>query len=318
MTERRVRAVEGVHRLDPYLLIDLHYAGRPGMIGAYLLPGEGGRYALVEVGPLTTLARLEEGIREAGFDPAGLTDVLVTHIHLDHAGAAGSLAQRYGATVHAFETGAPHLARPERLIASSRRVYGDAFDELMGEPEPVPEGQLHPVTAGEEFGVLGYRVRALHTPGHASSHVAYLVDDRDLFTGDAAAIRLPGTDLIRPATAPPEIDLGAWRESLERMRAAGPERLLLTHFGEVRDVATHLRLVEQRTDEWAAEILAGLRAGEEADALTRRIERLGEAELDRVGAAEEARERHRLTSDYEMTAAGLARYWRKHRPEALE
>ena len=298
-------------------LLDTRHGGLQGTVGSYLLPGEGGRFALIESGPASTLPTLLEGIREAGFEPENLSDVLVTHIHLDHAGAAGTLARENGAAVWVHENGAPHLVDPSRLLSSARRVYGDEMEALWGAVEAVPEAQVRALSDGDTFELFGHSVRVLETPGHASSHLSYLLDGKTMFTGDAAAIKLPGSEVVRPATAPPEIDLEAWEESLNAMRDAAPERLLLTHFGEVRDVAAHLEKVRERTHAWAEEVLAGLQAGENDAALVARISRTGEAELEADGASPEARVRHRTTSNDEMSAAGLKRYWQKRHPERI-
>ncbi|HEX7021577.1 MAG TPA: MBL fold metallo-hydrolase, partial [Trueperaceae bacterium] len=299
-------------------LVDTRHMGYAGTIGSFLLPGPGGSFALVESGPGSTLRELEQGIRAAGFDPAALEDVLLTHIHLDHAGAAGALARRHGARVHVHENGAPHLADPGRLLASAARIYGERMDELWGRMEPVPAPQLHAIVEGDRFQAAGHGVRVLYTPGHASHHVSYLLEDGTLFTGDAAAIKLTGSSVIRPALPPPEVDLERWDESLARMRHAQPSRLLLTHFGEVADADSHLGSVSERNRVWAEEILAGLRAGEEGEGLVRRIARLGDSELAADGAPPEVVARHQVTSNYQMTVMGVRRYWRKLHPERLD
>ena len=310
-----------VQDLGGVFLLDTRHGGLQGTVGSYLLPGPNGTFALIESGPASTLPTLLEGIREAGFEPQNLSDVLVTHIHLDHAGAAGTLARENGATVWVHENGAPHIKDPSRLLSSARRVYGSQMDALWGSVEAVPEAQVRALSDGDTFELFGHSVRVLETPGHASSHLSYLLksesNGKTMFTGDAAAIKLPGSDVVRPATAPPEIDLEAWDRSLDAMRDAAPDRLLLTHFGEVRDVAAHLERVRERTHAWAAEVLAGLRAGEDDAALVARLTRVGEAELDADGASLGARVRHRTTSNDEMSAAGLKRYWQKHHPERI-
>ena len=306
-----------VQDLDSVFLLDTRHGGLRGTVGSYLLPGPDGTFALIESGPASTLPTLQAGIREAGFEPENLSDVLVTHIHLDHAGAAGTLAREYGATVWAHASGAPHLVDPSRLLSSARRVYGDEMEALWGAVEGAPEAQVRALSHGDTFTLFGRSVRVLATPGHASSHVSYLLDNKTMFTGDAAAIKLPGSGVVRPATAPPEIDLEAWDRSLDAMRDAAPERLLLTHFGEVVDVTAHLERVRERTHAWAEEVLAGLRAGEDDAALVARISRISEAELEADGASPEARVRHRTTSNDEMSAAGLKRYWQKRHPERI-
>lgn len=311
-------SVPPVQELEGVFLLDTQHGGFHGTVGSYLLPGPGGRFALIETGPSSTLDTLETHIRDAGFEPEGLEHILVTHIHLDHAGAAGTLAGRYGAAVWVHEAGAPHLIDPSRLLKSARRIYGDEMESLWGEMRAVPEKRVRPVAGGDGFEIFGHEVNVVYTPGHASSHVSFLLDGTTMFTGDSAAIKLPGSSVVRPATAPPEIDLDAWNRSLDAMLEATPERLLLTHFGEVREVEAHLERVREQTHVWADEVLAGMRAGEDDAALTARIAALGRRELEADGASEEAVAGHRVTSNDEMSVAGLKRYWQKHHPERLE
>lgn len=300
-----------VQQLGDIYLFDLRHMDMQGMIGSYLLPGEGGAFALVECGPASTLDHLEAAIRAAGYEPKNLSDVLVTHIHLDHAAAAGTLARRYGARVVVHERGAKHLADPERLLKSATRIYGERMNELWGVMEAVPEAQLHAVSDGDTLNVSGQRLRVLYTPGHASHHVSYLLDDGTLFTGDAAAIKLTGSSVIRPALPPPEVNLETWDETLETMKAANPSRLLLTHFGQVLDAQAHLSRVSERNHEWAELIREGMEAGEDDDALINRLAAKSVAELEADGATPDVIARHRVTSNDEMTIAGVTRYWTK-------
>lgn len=302
-----------VHDLDGVELIDLAYGDLTQVMGSYLLRGRSGQFMLIETGPFTALEQLEAGIRSVGLEPAALSDVLVTHIHLDHAGSTGSLARRYGSNIHVHEQGAAHLQDPERLVASSRRAYGDAFDQLMGGMESVPAAQLRPFGSNDTLTLLDRQIQVIPTPGHAGSHVSFHVHGVGLFAGDAAAIRLPGPRYVKPATAPPEINLAAWDESLQRLRDARADRLLLTHFGAYEDVDEHLDQVAEQNHLWAEAIGRGLAAGEEHMQLVQRITRLAEQQMTDAGLSDALRERYRISSDYNMTAAGLARYWSKHR-----
>ena len=307
-----------VQELDGIFLIDSGHAGNVGTVGVYLVPGPDGSFMLIESSSSPSIPTIEAGIREAGFDPVALTDVLVTHIHLDHAGAAGTLARRYGARIFVHEIGAPHLVDPTRLISSATRIYGDAMERLWGTIEPVPQEQLRRVSGGERFNVAGRQIDVLYTPGHASHHVSYLLDRDHLFTGDAAAIRFHGSSVIRPATPPPETDLDVWEESFARMKAAAPQRLLLTHYGEVTDPADHIDRAREQTHLWAEAILDGLKRGEDDASLEVRIKSLSLDQLADDGAPPAVVARHRTTSHDAMTVQGLKRYWQKLRPEVLE
>jgi len=308
----RARDVRGVW------VVDTFHNGLPGTIAVFLVPLPEGGFAMVESGPGVTLENVEAGIEAAGLALGDLQALLLTHIHLDHAGAAGALAAATHAEVVVHSVGAPHLADPTRLMKSARRIYGQAMDELWGPMQSVPEQRLRAVDGGETLDIGGLEVRVLYSPGHASHHVSYLLPDGTLFTGDSAGIRLPGSPLTRPALPPPEVSLEDWEASVARMRDARPSRLMLTHFGEVVAADGHLARLPERNRAWSEEVLAGLRAGEDDDALVARVQRLEDAELDRVHANAGVRLRNKVTSDAAMTVMGVSRYWRKHHPERLD
>ena len=306
-----------VQDLGGVYLLDTRHVGNKGTVCVYLLPGEGGKFALIETGPSSTLPTLKEAIAVAGFVIENLEVILVTHIHLDHAGAAGTLAKASGAKVYVHEIGAPHLHDPSRLLKSATRIYGDKMDTLWGGMTPIPSEQLKVLTGGETLKILDREVRALYTPGHASHHLAYVLDDDSIFTGDVAAIRLTGSDVIRPALPPPEIDLETWETSVDKLLATKPQRLFLTHFGEVKDAEAHLRRIPERNQTWANVILEGIQVGEDSEALVKRISAHGDAELAAHDTPPEVAARHRHTSNYEMTVTGVVRYWNKHHPEKI-
>ncbi len=180
-------------------VIDLNFQGQPAIIASYVLRGPRG-VALIETGPASTYPALKAGLAALGIELAQVTDILVTHIHLDHSGAAGWLAQESGATVHVHSVGAPHLADPGKLLASARRIYGDAMDNLWGETRPAPAGQVHALADGDVIDAAGLRVTAVDTPGHAWHHMAYLLDGL-CWTGDVAAVRFPPATW-RPCASP--------------------------------------------------------------------------------------------------------------------
>lgn len=306
-----VQDLGGVH------VIDTQHVGIKGTVCVYLLPGKRGQFALLETGPSSTLPTVKQGIAEAGFELANLTSILVTHIHLDHAGAAGALAKETGAKVYVHERGAPHLHDPSRLMQSATRIYGDKMETLWGDMTPIPREQLETLSGGETLQILNRELRVIYTPGHASHHVTYQLDDDAMFTGDVAAVHLTGSSVIRPALPPPEIDLETWAASIDKLIAAKPTRLFLTHFGEVEDAVAHLRSVPERNRNWAKVILEGMQAGEESEALVERIAAHGNAELAASNTPPEVAARHRHTSNYEMTVTGVVRYWTKHHPEKV-
>ncbi len=303
----------GVIQLDT-----LHH-GQPGTIAAFALRLPGGGFALVESGPSVARTATEAALESAGLDLRDLRFVLLTHVHLDHAGAAAALAGPVGAPVYVHRIGAPHVADPSRLMASAGRVYGDKLDFLWGSMQPLDRHLVRPVEGGETLDLGGLKAQVIYTPGHASHHVSYLLpDDGTLFTGDSAGILLQGSGLIRPALPPPELDLEACDESLARMIETAPSRLILTHFGVVTDPLPHLREVGERNRQWEAAVLEGLAAGEDDEALTGRMIRLEDAEMEAAGTPPGIAARLKLTSDAQMTVTGLKRYLTKKHPERIE
>ncbi|GJG86536.1 MBL fold hydrolase [Gemmatimonadetes bacterium T265] len=265
--------------------IDLHFQGRPRAVAAYLL-ADGEDLLLVETGPGSTLGALEAGVRAAGFTFEQLTGVVVTHIHLDHAGAAGAvLARAPRARLYVHPRGAPHLIDPSKLVASATRIYGADMDRLWGAFEPVPEARVEVLADGDVVRCGRRTLAALHTPGHAVHHVVLHEAERgDVYAGDVAGVRVAPVRLVRPPTPPPDIDLPAWRASVARIRALAPRRLLLTHFGAFDDVGWHLDDCLTRLYAWAGYVEGRLDAAGGVEAATPAL--LGE-----VGAALAARAR---------------------------
>jgi glyoxylase-like metal-dependent hydrolase (beta-lactamase superfamily II) len=271
--------------------LDLRHLGHERVIGCYLLETDDGP-ALQDCGPASCIPELKERIGERGLELEDVRHLLLSHIHLDHAGAAGSLVREHpGLQVHVSEVGAPHLIDPERLERSARRLYGDDFERLWGELVPVPEANVHEV--GER--VLG--LECFPSPGHASHHVCYFDADGTLYSGDAAGVRIQPSAFVLPPTPPPEVDLEAWERTLDELEARRPERLALIHFGVAEDVERHLRDLRARLGEWAERVRDG--ASEE---------QFGEAAAADLGADRDAYEQ---AMPFWQSYAGLKRYWEK-------
>jgi glyoxylase-like metal-dependent hydrolase (beta-lactamase superfamily II) len=272
--------------------IDLRHLGADRVIGAYLLETDEG-LALHDCGPATTIDALKAGLAQRGLELHDLRHLLLSHIHLDHAGAAGSLVREHpGLQVHVSEIGAPHLVDPSRLEASARRLYGDDFDRLWGELAPVPEDNVR---------VVGERVLGLEcfpTPGHASHQVGYLDSDGTLYTGDAAGVRIEPSTYVLPPTPPPDVDLEAWERTLQEIERRAPQRLALTHFGVFDDVDRHLAELRGRLASWAARVRDGVSREEFVAA--------AEAEL----SGEDAATFEHAVPPWQCYL-GLERYWRK-------
>jgi glyoxylase-like metal-dependent hydrolase (beta-lactamase superfamily II) len=294
-------------------LLDLDFQGYAGAVAVYLLV-DGDGLTLVETGPGSTLAALRAGLGALGHTPADLARIVVTHIHLDHAGAAGTLMREAPrARFYVHPAGAGHMKDPAKLIASATRIYGDDMERLWGAFEPVPAERLVELEDGAELRCGRRTLVALHTPGHAVHHIAFHEPDaRVIFAGDVAGVRLGGVPYVRPPTPPPDVDLDAWRVSVTRMRAARPDRLLLTHFGAFDDVEWHLDDLLARLYNWAGWIEARLEAaGGDAAAVVAPLHARGAAELARVGAGGELARGYELATPSHMTVTGVERWLRK-------
>jgi glyoxylase-like metal-dependent hydrolase (beta-lactamase superfamily II) len=232
-------------------LVDLHFGSAPQAIGVYLVDTDGGP-ALFDCGPSSTLDALEAGLGGHGLALTDVKHLLLSHIHLDHAGAAGSLVRRSpGLTVWVSPIGRAHLIDPTRLERSARRLYGEMFDPLWGELAPVPAENVR-VADGD---VLGWD--AFPTPGHASHHVSYLRDGT-LLAGDAAGVRMPGASYVLPVCPPPDITVEGWHETIAEIRRHEPDRLALIHFGVHEDVGAHLDRLDAELDRWAERVRDGM------------------------------------------------------------
>ncbi len=294
-------------------LLDLHFQGRPGAIGAYLLAGDDD-VVLIETGPGSTRETLEEMVGQVGLTMRDISRLIVTHIHLDHAGAAGLLMRDYPhlrLSVH--EGAAPFLISVERLWSSAARIYGDMMAPLWGKAIDVDADRVDPLHDGDVLEVAGTRLRAVATPGHAGTHLAFLDEGRGiLFTGDAAGARMQGSDLVVPTLAPPELDFALWERSIETMLALEPTRLALTHFGVFDDPRRHLEALIPAIDD--AMTVAGrvLTRPEDEDALTAalaaRMREMYEAEGGGVEAKEAAMQ---LAMPSYLAAKGLLRVFKK-------
>jgi glyoxylase-like metal-dependent hydrolase (beta-lactamase superfamily II) len=294
--------------------IDHEFLGVPGVIASFLV-ADGDDLALIETGPTTTLETLLDGVRATGHDPEAVTRVLVTHIHLDHAGSAGVLLGRLPrARFHVHPVGAPHMADPSKLLASATRIYGERMEELWGQILPVPQDRLEVTEEGARIRVGRRVLHALDTPGHAFHHLAFHDADAGVvFTGDVAAVRLGGSRYVRPPTPPPELDLELWLASVARLRALRAQRLCLTHFGAYDDVDEHLDQLIARLFLWAG--WADARLGSEADTvkLAAELRERGDAEIRELVGDDSMLQAYELATNYQMTVDGYARYFRKRR-----
>jgi glyoxylase-like metal-dependent hydrolase (beta-lactamase superfamily II) len=283
----------------PAALLDLHHF-RPRIIGAYLVETDDGP-ALFDCGPTTCVEWLVGGLAELGLDLTDVRHLLLSHIHLDHAGAAGVLVRRHPRLqVHVSEVGAPHLVDPSRLEASARRLYGDAFEDLWGELAAIPSENVH---------VVGDRVVGLEcfpTTGHASHHVSYLAPDGTLYAGDAAGVRIEPGRFVLPPCPPPEFDLDAWLRTIAEIERRAPGRLALIHFGIFDDVERHLAALRETLARWSERVEDGMEEQTFVAAARYDVERTDPTLVEEYDRAAPFWHHYR----------GIERYWRKRREAA--
>ncbi len=292
-------------------LIDVEYLGNSKVIAACLLKDERNA-AIIDPGPGSALSTLRTKLDQSGLGVKGLDTILLTHIHLDHAGATGALVRENPRIrVYVHQRGAPHMIDPTKLLDSARRLYGDQMDRLWGEFLPVPTANVCVLAGGEQLNIGGRQLEVVYTPGHASHHVSYFDSVNGVaFVGDTTGIRIADGEAILPITPPPDIDLEAWAQSWQSIRERKPERFFLTHFGAAGHTNEHLEELRERMEEWSVAVRDSLSHGENdaqraaqfAQEITTKLKRLlseGDANRYAKGAA------------LELCWYGLARYWRK-------
>ncbi|MDQ3985186.1 MAG: MBL fold metallo-hydrolase [Actinomycetota bacterium] len=292
-------------------IIDTKMHGRDGITGSFLVRDE--KTALVETGPKSSVEHVFEGLRSAGIDH--LDWIVVTHIHLDHAGAAGTLAREFSdATIAVHPVGAPHLIEPSKLWASAARIYKDEMEQLWGGIDPIPEERVHVLEDGDKIDLGGRSLQAIDTPGHAYHHHAYLDDSTGtLFCGDALGVRLPEVGIVRPATPPPEFHLEKAIESIRRIAQLRPESLWLTHFGP-HDRGERTTGVEEFCDQaveslrrWESWVRAAREQTSDLDEAAKIVQANATQALEQH-LGEDSVDRMEQTTSYWMNTWGYMRY----------
>jgi glyoxylase-like metal-dependent hydrolase (beta-lactamase superfamily II) len=290
--------------------LDLNFQGQPHAIASYLIR-LGDAVVLIESGPGSTLSALEAGLAKENLSPQDVTHVLLTHIHLDHAGAAGYLAGK-GAMIYVHPIGAPHMLNPEKLIASATRIYGDRMQTLWGDFLPVPEDHLIIPNDAQAIRIGNAEIIPLNTPGHAEHHYSYLFEDI-CFSGDVGGVRIPGYQYLRVPMPPPELHIERWHESIARLRTLKLDTIAPTHFGTFSDVNWHLNEVDKGLDSasrWLEDVMPSAPPVEELrQSYTDWILEEGK----RNGLDEEVVRAYELANPLGMSADGLLRYWKKVR-----
>ena len=290
------------------ITIDLEFMGALRIIGVYLIPTGDGGCVLVETGPASTIDALIMGMHGVGYAVSDLRAAFVTHVHLDHAGAAGTLCRLSGCALYAHPAGVDHLVDPDcKLIPSAQRLYGDRMEMLWGEILPAPAELVHGVADGETVEIGSLTLRGWHTPGHACHHVVWEINGC-VATGDVAGVRFPGSTHVLPPMPPPDIDVEDWQESIDRVRRIRPERLLLTHFGAFDDVTRHLDELELRLRRWQRCAERTLEEDGDPSDLARRLKEIDEREMAGAAVPAQAAQRYRRLCPMDGNSAGLFRY----------
>jgi glyoxylase-like metal-dependent hydrolase (beta-lactamase superfamily II) len=298
--------------------ISLPFQGEEEIIGSYVIAGKD-ELAVIDPGPASTANALLSALSEAGFSPENVTHLLLTHIHLDHAGAVGTLLPHMPkAKVHVQSKGAPHLIDPTKFLASATRIYGDRMHELWGDVLPVPEERVDVVYDGDILKIANRRLEVHYAPGHAVHHVIfYDVHSGELFAGDAAGVRLQGIDYVRPPTPPPDLDLEAWSHTIDKLKQLRPDVLYLAHFGPVNTTVKHLERLREKLFSWGDFVLGAMRDGKSEDEITEMLATHANTDILRITGNERFLKRYDLTASYQMSVQGYMRYWRKKHPELL-
>ena len=297
-------------RLMKIHTIDLLFKNHPQTTAIYLVEGPEGP-VLIETGPGSTLPQALAGLEKLGYRPKDIRHVLVTHIHLDHAGAAGWWG-RQGAAVYVHPVGAPHLVDPSKLLRSAARIYGDQMDSLWGEVLPLPESQLVIVPKEVPLEINGLTIRPLDTPGHAGHHYTYVLGDI-AFTGDAAGIHTPGSPVVDIPAAPPEFNLELWLDTVDRLAAEHFRAIYPTHFGRVDDADAwfvELRAVLKAATDF---VFAQLEAGQEHDAIVKAYNRWFEARAHARGVDDDLYQLHLNANPFDMSVTGIELYWKRRK-----
>jgi glyoxylase-like metal-dependent hydrolase (beta-lactamase superfamily II) len=290
--------------------LDLNFQGIPKTIGVYLITHKTGG-ALIECGPGATVETLVRRISAHGLSPTDITDVFLTHIHLDHAGSAGWWA-RQGARIHVHVIGAPHLIDPKKLLASAERIYGDQMGPLWGDFLPVPEEKIKPIQEDELIQLGDIHIKTLDTPGHAKHHISY-ISDGICFCGDVGGVRIKGIPFVRVPTVPPEFDPKQWRCSIQKFRKEDIRAIAPTHYGIHSDPEWHLNALEkslEEIDEWMEQMMP---SGFSIDEIRQEYIIWMEKQAISAGLSQEELSKYNLAISSQMSADGIYRYWTKSR-----
>ncbi len=288
-------------------VIDLGFLGHEKTIAAFLIETSEGPI-LIETGPHSTYQLLENGIEKLGYSLSDIKHVFLSHIHLDHAGAAWIFAEK-GATIYLHPFGKRHLADPSKLLASAKMIYKDDMDRLWGTLKPIPDNQLRTVSQNETIKIGNTKLKALFTPGHAVHHIAWGLD-KVLFTGDVAGVKIKD-GIVVPPCPPPDINIEEWKSSLRLISKRRYECFYLTHFGKIENTKEHIKELEGRLNNWANWMKPYYERGEDQKVITPLFQEYVKKQLKAGGINGEDLDRYESANPSWMSVAGLMRYWKK-------
>lgn len=288
-------------------VLDLRFQGFPLSIAAFLVETSEG-LVLLETGPYSTYPILCEQIESKGFKVEDVKHVFLTHIHFDHAGAAWAFAEK-GAKVYLHPVGKRHLANPEKLVNSARRIYKDQMDTLWGKLEPIAEENLQTVEHSEIITIGDTSFQAWHTPGHATHHIAWQIDEA-LIAGDVAGVKIE-QGLVVPPCPPPDINIEDWQQSIALIKTLDLDCLYLTHFGKITNIVPHLEQLEEQLLNWTNWIKPHFEAGHSVEAITPKFVAYVKQQLIDFGVNEFGVQQYEAANPAYMSVAGLLRYWKK-------
>lgn len=291
--------------------LDTHFQATENAIAVYLLVGTDG-LVLVDTGSATTITQCAEQIQAMGFALSDVKHILITHIHLDHAGAAWWWAKMHGSQIYVHPQGVRHLSDPELLLASAGQVYGERMEELWGEVRPIPPEQITVLNDGDTVQLGNLSVTAWDTPGHARHHNTYLIG-RIAFTGDVTGVRLPNSSFISLASAPPQFDPVAYDHSLTRLANASLSAIYPTHFGRIDDVADHIARYQRIIQDSAKWVRNQLAQGIDSATLQKRYADYERSRATIDGMTDELWQQYQCANPANISADGIALYWQRQK-----
>lgn len=288
-------------------ILDLHFKAEKHTIASFLI-SQNNHHVLVETGPESTWNNLRNGLKQQGLNPGDIDAVLLTHIHFDHAGAAWKLAEA-GAGIYVHPLGLPHLASPERLWQSAAKIYGEAnMEQLWGKMKSIDKSRLIATGHEETIKIGDLSFLALHTPGHAVHHIAWQLD-KSIFTGDVGGVKINNGPVVPPCP-PPDIHLEDWKKSMGTILDREPEKLYLTHFGEVRQPGEHFTELTKALEDWAAWVKVHFDKGTALDTIEPAFMAYTSRQMESYGAGEKLQLLYEYANPSWMSVGGLMRYWK--------